>query len=137
MLSSELILIPKTMREFLRGKIHNAKITKADVDYEGSLGVDSELMRSAGLRPFESVEIYNVSNGHRLRTYLIELPPNSGRFESNGAAAHWIKEGDRVIIAAYEYFQDLEIPKHRPRIVILDSQNRPKEVYESNTDYKY
>lgn len=121
------------MREFLRAKIHNGIITKADLDYEGSLGMDSALMRQVDIRPFESIEIYNVTNGERLRTYAIELPENSGRIESNGAAAHWMRKGDRVIIAAYTWIEESKIADLKPKILILGPDNRVKNYFEGTT----
>lgn len=121
----------KTMREFLRAKIHGARITKADLDYEGSLGIDSALLQKADIKPFESVEVYNVTNGERLRTYAIELPAGSGRIESNGAAAHWMRPGDKVIIASYAWLEETKLQAHRPKILIVTDDNKPKRFYEA------
>lgn len=123
------------MREFLKSKLHGGRITKADLDYEGSLGIDAALMRAAGILPFESVEVYNVTNGHRLRTYAIELPAASGRLESNGAAAHWMRSGDQIIIATYAWIQEADINVWKPKVVILNSENRIKTTFEGSTHY--
>ncbi len=120
----------RVKREFLKSKIHGAVITKADLDYEGSLGIPADLMRRANILPFESVEVYNVTNGERLRTYAIELPAGSGRLESNGAAAHWMRPGDRVIIATYAWLEEAEVATHRPQVLIVDSTNREKSFFE-------
>jgi aspartate 1-decarboxylase len=117
------------VREFLRSKIHHAVITKADLEYEGSLGIDAELLKRAEILPFEAVEIYNVTNGQRVRTYAIELPAGSRRIESNGAAAHLIRQGDQVIIATYLYLNESEIAQHQPKILILHPDNSLKKEY--------
>jgi len=121
------------MREFLRSKIHNAVVTKADLDYEGSIGIDAALLDGAAIKPYESVEVYNISNGERLRTYAIELPSGSGRIESNGAAAHLIRCGDRVIIAAYSWISETEIEHHKPKVLILGPDNSIKNQFEGAT----
>lgn len=117
-------------REFLQAKIHFATITGADLEYEGSLGMDSELMKQIGILPFESVEVYNVTTGARIRTYAIELPAGSKRFESNGAAAHHIRKGDKVIIATYVWLETGEIRSFNPRVMILGPENKVKSLYD-------
>jgi aspartate 1-decarboxylase len=117
-------------REFLQAKIHFATITGADLEYEGSLGMDSELMKQIGILPFESVEVYNVTTGARIRTYAIELPAGSKRFESNGAAAHHIRKGDKVIIATYVWLETDEIRSFNPRVMILGPENNVKSLYD-------
>lgn len=119
------------MREFLRAKIHNARVTKADLHYEGSFGIDADYLDQSGIRAFESVEVYNVTNGARIRTYAIELPRGSKRFESNGAAAHHIREGDQVIIAAYTWLDETALRNFAgPKILILDEKNNRKDYYQ-------
>ncbi len=117
------------MREFLRAKIHRARVTRADLEYEGSFGIDSAILQQVGILPFESIEIYNVRNGERLRTYAIELPAGSGRFESNGAAAHKIKEGDVVIIACYTRLLDAQISTFRPKILTMDGKTNQVQTF--------
>lgn len=125
------------MREFLRAKIHHARVTKADLEYEGSFGMDSDLMKKVGILPFESVEIYNCTNGERIRTYAIELPAGSKRFESNGAAAHLIREGDQVIIACYTWLDDRALALYQgPKVMILDAKNSEKEFYQIAAEFK-
>lgn len=124
------------MREFLRSKIHRAKVTGARVDYEGSFGIDALYLKQAQILPYESVEVYNVTNGNRIRTYAIELPEGSGRFESNGAAAHLIREGDVVIITCYIRLEDNQISSHRPRIMLLGENNEIKSSYEAKVAFK-
>jgi aspartate 1-decarboxylase len=120
------------MREFMRAKIHSVRVTKADLEYEGSFGMDADLMKQVGIAPFESVEIYNITNGARVRTYAIELPAGSRRFESNGAAAHHIRPGDRVIVVCYAWLTEKELPEFQgPKVLILNEKNEPKEFFQS------
>jgi len=118
------------MREFLRAKIHHARITKAVLDYEGSLGIDADYLEMTGIEPFEAVEIYNITNGTRLRTYAIPMPRGSKAFESNGAAAHHMRAGDQVIIACFAQFTDAELKLFKgPEILILNDQNEVKSQF--------
>lgn len=112
------------MRFFLRSKIHGAYVTEANVNYQGSIALDQHLVNAADLQPFEKVEIYNVSNGARFETYVIEGQPGSGEVVLNGAAAHLVKPGDKIIIACYAALHDGQILTHRPKIVFVDEKNR-------------
>lgn len=114
-------------RYFLRAKLHGATVTEVDRDYEGSLGVDAGLLQAARLAPFERVEVYNVSNGSRLATYVVPLPSGSRRVVVYGAAAHLARPGDRIIVAAYARLGEEEIREHRPLILRLDAGNRVRE----------
>lgn len=116
------------MREFLRCKIHGATVTHADVEYEGSITIDRHLMNAAGLLPYEKVEVYNVTNGNRLATYVIEGEPGGGDIGLNGAAAHLVTPGDKVIIACYTWLHEGQIINHEPRLVFVDAENRVKEL---------
>ncbi len=120
------------MIEMLKSKIHSAKVTGASIDYEGSLGMDKDFMDAVGFLNFEAVEIYNVTNGARLKTYAIPLPRGSRRIESNGAAAHLIREGDRVIIASYHRLNDEQLYQFKgPLIALMDfPTNIIKRVYQ-------
>lgn len=120
-------------REVLRGKIHRATVTEANLEYEGSLTVDAELMEAAGLAPYERIDVYDVTNGSRFSTYLIEGPRHSGVICVNGAAAHLAKAGDRVIITGYGLATEAEIRGHRPRVVLVDERNRIREVLHEST----
>lgn len=111
-------------RTFLRAKIHRATLTGADIDYEGSISIDPELMRLARIAPFEQVDVYNIDNGERLTTYAI--PGEPGQIRLNGAAARKGEAGHKVIIAAYAQLAEAEIEAHKPYIVLLDEGNRPK-----------
>jgi aspartate 1-decarboxylase len=121
----------KTLRQMLLGKIHRAVVTRADVDYVGSITIDEELVDAAGFLPNEKVEIYNVTNGSRLSTYVIAAPRGSGEFGINGAAAHLVRKGDLVIVASYGWMKEKAALKHRPRIVHVDDENRPREMAQS------
>lgn len=113
------------IREYLRAKIHNATVTEADIEYVGSLTLDRDLMDAADLRPFERVDVYNVTGGERFSTYIIEGPRGSGKVCINGAAAHRARPGDRIIIAAYCRLEDQELSGFVPRLVFVDKNNRP------------
>jgi aspartate 1-decarboxylase len=111
-------------RSMLKSKIHKAVITQADLNYNGSLTIDSELMAAVGLVPFEKIEVYNINNGERFNTYTIEGEPGSGVIGLNGAAARKGLVGDRIIIVSYALFSDDELSAYAPQIVILDRNNR-------------
>lgn len=108
------------MRVLLRGKIHRAVVTQADLDYIGSITIDKELLDEADIWPGEKVLISDVDNGARFETYTVEGEPGSGVICVNGAAAHLVKPGDRIIIMAFE-ITDRPIV---PNIVLVDERNR-------------
>jgi aspartate 1-decarboxylase len=112
------------LRHFLTGKIHRAKVTRADVDYVGSVTVDARLMEAAGFLENERVDIYDVTNGARLSTYVIPGAVGSGEIGINGAAAHLVKAGDLVILASYGWMTSDEAALQRPRVVHVDASNR-------------
>jgi len=112
------------IRAFLRSKIHRATVTKVDIDYEGSLSLDEDLLTAAGLVPFERVEVWNVTNGERFSTYLIRGEKGSGEVGVFGAARRKVTPGDLVIIAAYAYLEDNEVELFRPKIVLMEKGNR-------------
>lgn len=114
------------MRYMLKSKIHRAVITDADLNYEGSLTVDGDLLREVDLCPFEKVKVYNVNNGERFDTYVIEGPAGSGIIGLNGAAARKGLPGDLIIIASYALLSPEELDGFRPKIVVLDQNNRIK-----------
>ena len=115
-------------RILLKSKIHRATVTDSDLQYEGSLTIDENLMRLADIIPYEQIKIYNVSNGERFDTYAINGPAGSGAFCLNGAAARKGAKGDLIIIASYAHFEDAEAVKHKPKIILLGSDNRPQPV---------
>jgi aspartate 1-decarboxylase len=112
------------LRAFLRAKIHRAKVTHVDIDYEGSLSIDEDLMAAAGLWPLERVEVWNVSNGKRFSTYVLRGAKGSGEIKVFGAAGHKAAVGDVIIIAAYGYMDEAEMARFQPRIVLLGEGNR-------------
>ncbi len=115
-------------RFMLKSKIHRARITGAELHYEGSLSLDLALMESADLLPFEKIEVYNVSNGARFSTYVIPAPRYSGEVRLNGAAARMGAVGDIVIIASYGLFDREELKGFRPYLVYVDENNQIREV---------
>lgn len=112
------------LRTFLRSKIHRATVTQADLNYVGSITVDSALLAAAEILPHEQVDVLNVTNGQRLTTYAIPGEANSGIIGINGAAAHLVNPGDLVIIVCYAQYTEQEIKDHRPRVILVDEQNR-------------
>ena len=115
------------MRKMLRAKIHRATVTQADIDYEGSVTIDRNLLDATDLLPNEAVCIWDVTNGNRLETYAVEGERGSGVICVNGAAAHLIRPGDLVIIAAYCWLDEKEARAHQPKVVFVDEHNRIKE----------
>ena len=110
-------------KEVLRGKIHRASVTEANVHYEGSIGIDSHLLAAAGIEEYDRVEVYDVTRGSRFATYAIAAHAGSGTVSVNGAAARLVSEGDLVIVAAYG---TVEVGEARPgpRLVFVDESNR-------------
>ncbi|MFC2043993.1 aspartate 1-decarboxylase [Chloroflexota bacterium] len=109
------------MRVMLRGKIHRAHVTDANIDYEGSITIDRELMEAADILPYEQVEVLNISNGARLTTYAIE--GGRGEICINGAAARLAVKGDIVIILSYSHIENDEVPNVMPKLVYVDANN--------------
>lgn len=107
----------------LKGKLHMAAVTQAELWYDGSCAIDSDLVALAGLREFEQIDIYNVNNGERFTTYVILAEAGSGTISMNGAAARKVQVGDRVIIASYGQYSEAELLNHKPRLVYLDERN--------------
>jgi aspartate 1-decarboxylase len=108
----------------LKSKIHRATVTEANINYEGSITIDAELMRAADMLEFEQVHVLDINNGARLTTYAIPGEPGSGVICINGAAARLVGEGDLVIILAYDQLTEDEARDHRPRLVYVDANNR-------------
>jgi len=107
----------------LKGKLHMASVTHAELWYDGSCAIDANLLSLAGLREFEQIDIYNVNNGERFTTYIIRGEPGSGIISMNGAAARKCQVGDRVIIATYAQYSEEELAKYKPRLVYLNADN--------------
>ena len=112
------------MRTMLKGKIHRARVTDANLHYEGSVTLDPVLMEAADLLPYEQVHLLNIDNGNRLTTYVIEGERGSGQVVVNGAAAHLIHRGDTIIILSYVALPDDEARRLEPRLVYVDEANR-------------
>jgi aspartate 1-decarboxylase len=108
----------------LKGKIHRATVTEANVDYEGSLTVDATLLEASGILPWELIHVWDVTRGTRLVTYAMVGEPNSGIICVNGAGAHLVKPGDLVIVAAFCEMEEAEARRHQPKIVRVNEKNR-------------
>jgi aspartate 1-decarboxylase len=109
----------------LQAKLHRVKVTRADLHYEGSCGIDEDLLEKSGIREFQHLEIYDVENGERFTTYAIKSPRGSKEICLNGAAARKAAIGDHLIICAYSSYSPSELSEHRPVIVVVDEYNRP------------
>jgi aspartate 1-decarboxylase len=109
---------------FLKSKIHRATVTAAELHYQGSITIDTVLMRAAGLGPYEKVQVVNVNNGERFETYVIPGKPRSGRICLNGPAARLCAVGDLVIVIAYAQLDLAEVAAWRPVVVHVDAKNR-------------
>lgn len=107
----------------LKGKLHMASVTQAELWYDGSCAIDADLVNLAGMREFEQIDIYNISNGERFTTYIILAEPGSKTISLNGAAARKAQVGDRIIIAAYGQFNEVEASQHKPKLVYLNQDN--------------
>lgn len=108
----------------LRSKIHRVAVTQADLHYEGSCGIDQDLLDAADIKEFEKIELYNINNGERFSTYAIKGKRGSGEISLNGAAARRAHLGDLLIICTYAPMTDAEIETYVPKIVFVDEQNR-------------
>ena len=111
------------MRKLLRGKIHRATATGADLHYEGSVTIDEDLMDRADLVPHEAVQVWNVTNGERFETYVIPGERGSGAIVLNGATAHLGKVGDRLTIMSYTFIDEALAKKWEPNVLVLGGKN--------------
>ncbi|MCJ7604714.1 MAG: aspartate 1-decarboxylase [Dehalococcoidales bacterium] len=111
------------MRMMLKSKIHRATVTDANINYEGSITIDRNLMDAADMLPFEQVHVLNINNGARFTTYIIEGERGKGDICLNGAAARLAVKGDLVIILTYTQVPEEDLPTYRPRIVRVDENN--------------
>ena len=112
--------------EVLKSKLHRATVTQTILDYEGSISIDTELVKKAGMHIWEKVEIFNINNGARLATYII--PGKKGEFCLNGAAARLAQPGDKIIVVTYTQIDEAEADSWKPKIVLLNDDNSVKEV---------
>jgi aspartate 1-decarboxylase len=110
----------------LKSKIHRAKVTHCNLNYEGSIGIDRKLMDACGLVPYEQVDVLNINNGHRFTTYVIEEKVGSGAISIRGAAARLAEIGDLVIICSYCQLTPDEVKKFKPKVVKVDNKNKVK-----------
>jgi len=116
------------MRTMMKSKIHRATVTEANVEYEGSITIDPDLLDAADMLPYERVDVLDVTNGARLQTYVIEGERGSGEICVNGAAAHLVKPHDLVIICSYAQLDDAKCRGHEGVRVFVDHRNRVREV---------
>lgn len=113
------------MLTMLKGKIHRATCTGADLNYNGSITIDPVLLKATGILEHEQVDVLNITNGARLTTYAIQSQKaGSGEITINGAAAHLIKKGDLLIICAFTQMKAKAAIKHKPRVIIVDAKNQ-------------
>ncbi|MBM2832070.1 MAG: aspartate 1-decarboxylase [Dehalococcoidia bacterium] len=112
------------MRMMLKSKIHRARVTDVNLEYEGSITIDGELLQAADILPYEQVQVVNVNNGARFETYAIEGDKGSGVIAVNGAAARLVAKADTVIIFSYHPMPDEEARQHHPKLVYVDKENR-------------
>lgn len=117
-------------RNMLLGKIHRARVTEANLDYNGSITIDSALMEASDIQEFEHVDVWNITTGERFSTYAITGERGSGTICINGAAAHKAATGDLVIIAHFGWMDEDEAKVHKPRVVLVDENNQPEEEVE-------
>jgi aspartate 1-decarboxylase len=112
----------------LKAKLHQAVITHSELDYDGSCAIDGVLLDKSGIREYEQIQIYNITNGERFTTYAIRAENGSRIISANGAAAHKAKPGDRVIICSYGVLDEQELKNFKPTLLYLDEQNRIKAI---------
>lgn len=120
------------MRIMLRAKLHRLRLTGADPDYEGSIGIDSDLLEAAGILEYEMVHVWNVTNGERLETYAIQSPAGSGEVALNGAAALRGKPGDIIIVATFGPMEEDSARCYQPTVIHVDERNRMRKLPKSD-----
>lgn len=108
----------------LKCKLHQARVTHTELDYEGSCGIDADLLEAAGILEYEQIHIYNIANGERFSTYAIRGEAGSRMISMNGAAAHKVREGDRIIICVYAQVDSEQVAQHQPMLVYCDENNQ-------------
>jgi aspartate 1-decarboxylase len=114
-------------RTMFKSKIHRATVTQAELNYEGSLTIDQDLLDAADILPFEQIHVWDVTNGTRLTTYALSGPRGSGVICVNGAGAHLIQVGNTIIIATFTVLRTKELKRYRPTVVFVDKQNKIKD----------
>jgi len=111
-----------------KAKIHRVRVTELDLDYEGSIAIDENLLSAAEMLPYEKVQVLNINNGERAETYIIPAKKGTGKIGLNGALARLAQKGDRLIIISYCLLPQDEATIHRPKVVLVDDQNNIKSV---------
>ena len=112
----------------MKAKLHRATVTQADLEYEGSIAIDRDLLDASGILPHEQVDVLNITNGQRFTTYAIEAPRGSRVIGVNGAAARLVQKNDKVIVVTYCQMDASEARNYAPGVVLLDDDNRPKKA---------
>jgi len=112
----------------MKAKLHRATVTQADLDYEGSIAIDGDLLDAAGIFPHEQVDVLNITNGARFTTYAIEAPRGSKVIGVNGAAARLVQKGDKVIVVTYCQMPSEEARNYAPTVVLLGDDNEVKKA---------
>jgi aspartate 1-decarboxylase len=108
----------------LQAKLHRVRVTQSELHYEGSCAIDDDLLDASGIKEYQAIDIYNVTNGERFSTYAIRAERGSRTISVNGAAAHKADVGDILIIAAFSVYSELELQKYHPTLVYVDEHNR-------------
>lgn len=120
------------MITMLKSKLHRGRVTEADLNYEGSITVDENLLEAGNILVYEQVDVLNINNGERFTTYTIPGKRGSGQICVNGAAARLVQKGDLVIICTYKHMDEAEAKSHQPEIILLDENNKVKNNDESS-----
>ena len=108
----------------LKSKLHRVTVTHSELEYEGSCAIDIALLKEANISEYEKISIYNITNGERFVTYAIKAEENSGVISINGAAAHKANPGDKLIVATYADYNEIELKKYHPQLVYVDENNK-------------
>ena len=111
-------------RIMLKSKLHRVSVTHSELEYEGSCAIDVSLLEASSIKEYEQISIYNITNGQRFTTYAIQAEKNSGIISINGAAAHKANPGDKLIIATFANYNEIELEKYQPLLVYVDHQNK-------------
>jgi len=112
------------LRTMLKSKLHRVTVTHSELEYEGSCAIDIALLQEANISEYEKISIYNITNGERFVTYAIKAEENSGVISINGAAAHKANPGDKLIVATYADYDEVELKKYHPQLVYVDESNK-------------
>ena len=115
--------------QMLQAKIHRATVTDSDLQYEGSITIDLDLIEAAGMREYQKVQVVDINNGSRFETYIMNGTRGSGTVCINGAAARLVHRGDLVIIFAYCLYDEIELDGYAPKIILVDDNNRIRQVH--------